>query len=166
MRRLTQILAVAGALFVAAPAFAEQTAGPLVAVPVHDIERGEVIVGSDIGLQTIAPERMRPGMAMEATALVGREARRLLRAGEPVRAEDVRMPILVAKGSTVTMTFNVPGIILTATGRAMTEGGLGESVVVQNPVSFRQVTCTVTGPGEARAGDTVSITKSELAANP
>jgi flagella basal body P-ring formation protein FlgA len=64
------------------------------------------------------------------------------------------------------MTFNVPGIILTATGRAMTEGGLGESVVVQNPVSFRQVTCTVTGPGEARAGDTVSITKSELAANP
>jgi flagella basal body P-ring formation protein FlgA len=167
MRRLTQILAVAGALFIAAPAFAvDQAAGPRVAVPVHDIERGEVIVVSDIAIQTIAPERMRPGMAMESSNLVGREARRLLRAGEPVRADDVRMPILVAKGSTVTMTFNVPGIALTATGRAMTEGGLGEAIVVQNPVSFRQVTCIVTGPGEARAGDAVSITKSELAANP
>jgi flagella basal body P-ring formation protein FlgA len=166
MRALTKILVVTSALIVGTPAFAVQTAGPLVAVPVHDIERGEVIVGSDIALQTFAPERIRPGTAMEATNLVGREARRLLRAGEPVRAEDVRMPILVAKGSTVTMTFNVPGVTLTATGRAMTEGGLGEAIVVQNPVSFRQVTCTVTGPGEARAGDAVPISKSELAANP
>jgi flagella basal body P-ring formation protein FlgA len=166
MRGLIKVLSVACIAFTAGPAFADQIAGPRVAVPAHDIERGEVITGADIVVQAIVPERMRPGLAMAATDLVGHEARRLLRAGEPVRTDDVRLPILVAKGSTVTMTFSLPGISLTATGRAMTEGGLGESVVVQNPVSFRQVTCIVTGPGEVRAGDATGISKSELAANP
>ena len=166
MRRLIKILSVAGVAFAAGPSFAaDQIAGPRVAVPVHDIERGETITDADIVMQTIAPERMRSGIAMAATSLVGHEARRILRAGDPVRVEDVRMPILVAKGATVTMTFNVPGISLTATGRAMTEGGLGESIVVQNPVSFRQVSGIVTGPGEVRAGDALNVTSTELAAN-
>jgi flagella basal body P-ring formation protein FlgA len=63
------------------------------------------------------------------------------------------MPVLVVKGSTVTMTFAVPGIVLTATGRAMSDGGLGETIVVQNPASFRQVSCIVTGAGTVRAAD-------------
>ena len=52
-------------------------------------------------------------MAASSTAidqLAGKQARRFLRVGEPVRAADVRAPILVTKGSTVTMTFHAPGI--------------------------------------------------------
>ena len=91
--------------------------------------------------------------------LVGMQTRRVLHAGESVRLDDVRHPILVTKGSTVTMTFEAPGITLTAAGRAMSEGGLGETVTVQNPVSFRQVSAIVTGPGQVNAqsvGATVS----------
>src|SRR5215469_6877933 len=139
-------------LLAAVPALA-QDAGPRVVVPAHDIERGEVIADADLVEQTVAPARLRPGVVSDASALVGREARRLLHAGEPVRADDVRMPVLVVKGSTVTMTFTVPGIVLTATGRAMSDGGLGETVVVQNPASFRQVSCIVTGVGTVRAAD-------------
>ncbi len=130
-----------------------QINGPRVVVPAHDIERGETITDADLLVQTIAPERMRPGVVMAMTDLVGRQARRLLHAGEPVRSEDVHMPVLVVKGSTVTMTFAEPGIVLTATGRAMGDAGMGEGVVVQNPVSFRQVACIVTGAGEVRAAD-------------
>ena len=75
----------------------------------------------------------------------------MLRAGESVRLEDVRHPTLVTKGSTVTMIFEAPGITLTAIGRAMSEGGMGETVTVQNPVSFRQISAVVTGPGQVRA---------------
>jgi flagella basal body P-ring formation protein FlgA len=57
----------------------------------------------------------------------------------------------VTKGSLVTMTFEAPGITLTATGKATTEGGIGEQVTVVNPVSYRQIVCTVTGPGMVRA---------------
>ena len=38
------------------------------------------------------------------------------------RGEDVRRPIVVTKGQTVTMQFIVPGVELTAMGRAMSEG--------------------------------------------
>ena len=162
-----RILSLAFAISFAAmaPALAvDAINGPRVVVPVHDIERGETITDADLAVATITPDRMRPGVVQSTASLVGREARRVLRAGEPVRSEDVRMPILVVKGSTVTMTFAEPGIVLTGTGRAMADAGLGESVVVQNPVSFRQVSCVVTGAGSVRAADAQPTTT--VAANP
>jgi flagella basal body P-ring formation protein FlgA len=68
-----------------------------------------------------------------------------------LRESDVRKPVQVAKGSTVTMVFQAPGITLTGMGRAMGEGGLGDVVVVLNPSSYRQISATVTGPGTVRA---------------
>ena len=43
------------------------------------------------------------------------------------------------------------GIVLTSTGRAMSEGGLGDTVTLQNPASYRQITGVVIGPGQVRA---------------
>ena len=158
-------LAFAFSLAALAPVFAADAVnGPRIVMPVHDIERGETIADADLVMQTITPDRMRPGVVMAMADLVGHQARRVLRAGEPVRSDDVRMPILVVKGSTVTMTFAEPGIVLTGTGRAMGDAGIGESVVVQNPVSFRQVSCVVTGPGSVRAADAQPI--STVASNP
>ncbi len=158
MKRVVHFAFAAAALLIAPRTFAaDSLAGPRVVVPSHDIERGETITDADVMEATVSPQRMRPGLALATTVLIGHEARRLLRAGEPVRLEDVRMPALVTKGATVTMTFNMPGITLTAIGRAMGEGGLGETVVVQNPVSFRQVSCIVTGPGQVRAGDATIV---------
>ena len=57
----------------------------------------------------------------------------MLHAGEALRADDVRHPIVVTKGQTVTMMFDAPGVELTAMGRAMSEGGVGDTVTVQNP---------------------------------
>ena len=91
------------------------------------------------------------GIVTSMDELAGMETRRMLRAGEIVRVDDVRHPILVTKGSIVTMTFEAPGVVLTASGRAMSEGGMGDTVTVQNPVSFRMITATVTGAGAVRA---------------
>ena len=151
---LAGILAVAVA---AAPVRAESGAGTQIVVPEHDIARGEVITKSDISYQTIPATRSLSEVATAMSDLDGREARRLLRAGQAVRIDDVRRPILVAKGSTVTMTFDAPGITLTAVGRAVSEGGLGETVVVLNPVSYRQVTAIVTAAGQVKALDAAPV---------
>jgi len=151
---LAGILAVAAA---ATPAPAASGSGTQIVVPEHDIARGEIIDKSDLSYQTISATRSLSEIATQMSDLDGREARRLLRAGEAVRIDDVRRPILVAKGSTVTMTFDAPGITLTAVGRAVSEGGLGESVVVLNPVSYRQVTATVTGAGQVKALDAAPV---------
>ncbi len=168
MKTLLRIAILCGAPLVAWHACAQQALpanSPRVVVPAHDIQRGETIMEQDLDYASVAPDRLRAGIITSAADIEGRQARRVLRAGELVRVDDVRRPILVAKGSTVTMTFTETGVSLTATGRAMSEGGLGETVVVQNPVSFRQVSCMVTGAGEVRAGDATTDAAAQLAVN-
>jgi len=81
----------------------------------------------------------------------GMQARRVLGAGQALRGTDVRRPIVVNKGQVVTMTFSAPGVEVTATGRAMSEGGVGDTVTIQNPASYRMISATVTAPGTVRA---------------
>lgn len=140
------------ALADAAPAAAVKNGVRLV-VPTRNIARGDIIADSDLSYDTVPASQAFGGAAAAIDQLAGKQARRFLRVGQPVRASDVRAPILVTKGSTVTMTFKAPGISLTAVGKAMSEGGKGEMVTVLNPVSYRQITATVTGPGTVSAGD-------------
>jgi flagellar basal body P-ring formation protein FlgA len=134
------------ALLLCWPAFG----GVRVVVPSHDIARGAAIAQSDLTYATSANDVM-SGTVTALDDIVGMQARRTLRAGETLRLEDVRRPVLVIKGSTVSMSFEAPGIVLTATGKAMNEGGLGETVTVQNPASYRMISAVVIGPGQVRA---------------
>ena len=137
------------ALAMAYPAFADT--GVRIVVPTHDIARGETIAESDLAYQLVTATNVMSGTATSIDALVGMQTRRVLRAGESLRTDDVRRPILVTKGATVTMVFEVPGVTLTAMGRAMSEGGVGDTVTVLNPASYRQISAVVTGPGTVRA---------------
>lgn len=49
------------------------------------------------------------------------------------------------------MQFSAPGVELVAMGRAMSEGGIGDTVTIQNPASFRMISATVTAPGTVHA---------------
>jgi flagella basal body P-ring formation protein FlgA len=121
-------------------------------VPAHDIARGAVITESDVATKAIATLRMNDQLVHNLDDIVGKEAKRALRAGEPLRLSDLKHPTLVAKGATVTMVFDAPGMSLTAIGRALAEGGEGDSIAVLNPTSYRQVVAVVTGPGTVRVG--------------
>jgi flagella basal body P-ring formation protein FlgA len=135
-----------------------------IVVPAHAIARGETITDADLVYANVPAGQVQAGVVTSMNDLDGMETRRVLRSGEAVRPDDVRKPILVAKGTTVTMEFDAPGITLTATGKATTEGGLGETVTVLNPVSYRQISCIVTGPGTVRAGDTsLTLSNTQIA---
>lgn len=151
-------------LVIAVPAAADVT-GMRIVVPAHDIARGEVLADSDLSYLSVTNGPNVSGILTSMDQLTGMQARRVLRAGEPLRGDDVRRPILVTKGATVTMTFDAPGVTLTAIGKAMTEGGMGETVTILNPVSYRQITGVVTGSGQVRAGDVTPIALQQLAAN-
>lgn len=153
-------LAFAGLMLAVSPASA---ADVRIVVPSRDIVRGEVIADSDLSYADVSPDRVHNGIVLSMNDLDGMEARRFLKAGEPVRNDDVRHPILVTKGATVTMTFAVPGITLTATGRAVSEGGMGETVTVLNPISYRQISAVVTGVGQVRAGSDLPLAANVVA---
>lgn len=121
--------------------------GVRVVVPARDIPRGQSISESDLTYATVPGGGLMAGLVTSFSAAKDMEARRLLHAGEAFRADDLRKPIVVTKGQTVTMQFSAPGVELTAMGRAMSEGGIGDTVMVQNPASFRMVNGVISAPG-------------------
>jgi flagella basal body P-ring formation protein FlgA len=142
---------VPSALLLAAGETFAAEASVRIVVPARDIMRGEVIGDSDLTYAQVSATALPSTTVTRFEALTGMQTRRLLRAGESLRPDDVRHPVVVTKGQTVTMNFSAPGVDLTAMGRAMSEGGVGDTVTVQNPASFRMVNAIVTGPGTVRA---------------
>lgn len=141
------------------PAFAAApNSNVRVVVPARDIPRGQTISESDLTYAEVPGNALMAGVVTNYAAAKDMEARRLLHAGEAFRSDDVRRPIVVTKGQTVTMLFSAPGVELTAMGRAMGEGGIGDTVMVQNPASFRMINGMITAPGTVVATGPASPT--------
>jgi flagella basal body P-ring formation protein FlgA len=127
-----------------------------IVVPAHNIARGDTISETDLTYATVDGAALMSGVPTKIDEVKGMQARRVLTAGQPFRGDDVHRPIVITKGQTVTMQFIVPGVELTAMGRAMSEGGVGDTVTIQNPVSYRMISAIVIGPGSVRAMGTLS----------
>lgn len=166
MKRTLLILALlligATVLLRASSAFA---ATVRVVVPAHAIPRGDVIGEDDLTFATVDGNALMAGVPTKMEEVKGLQTRRVLAAGQPFRTEDLRRPIVIAKGQTITMQFAAPGVELTAMGRAMSEGGIGDTVTVQNPVSYRMVSATVIAPGTVRATGTIAASLNTASIN-
>ncbi len=112
--------------------------------------RGEVIRKGDIGWIEVASGRIAGNIATDIDQLVGLAARRRLQADSPVRLSDVAPPVVVAKGSLVTMVVATPMLTLTATGRALENGAAGETIQVRNTNSKATIEAIVVSPSEVR----------------
>lgn len=132
----------------AALASAQSAAEELVVVPVllRRVRSGEMIQATDIGFQNIAPSDLPSGVVLDAASMVGMTARRLIAPQQPVAAQDIRTPTVVSRGTTVTMMLTSGALQLTARGRAIDDGSLGDTIRVINTDSNRTVQVLVAGP--------------------
>ena len=64
--------------------------------------------------------------------IVGKSARRTLIPGRAIYARDVGAPILVKAGAGVDLEFDSPGIVVTARGVALEDGGIGSKIRFRN----------------------------------
>ncbi|MCF4166579.1 flagellar basal body P-ring formation chaperone FlgA [Zavarzinia compransoris] len=137
---------IALAFGLATPVRAENTA--TIPVPIRDIERGDVIEYGDL-IDKPVSGHVGGNVMTDADAIVGMEARKPLRAGSTIAYSEVREPVLVPKGSLVTLRVSLPGIELTTMAKSMEQGALGEVIRVMNMSSMRSVQAVVTGYGTA-----------------
>lgn len=121
---------------------------PTVEVPVpgHALRPGETVRERDLEWQHVRAAEVRSNMVTEADQIIGKEARRPLRAGAPIRVSDLREPVTVAKGSTVTMIYRTPVMVLTATGRAAESGSRGDTIRVTNTQTKKSIDARILGP--------------------
>lgn len=125
-----------------------------VEVPVlaRTIPAGTEISGNDIEWVSHRSDRLRPDAVLDPEAIIGHEARRALRPGEPLRSYDLQRPLMVERGELVTLLFEAPGIQLSVRARAMEDASDGELARFVNLQSNRTVEALVDGPGRARVG--------------
>uniref|UniRef100_Q07RE8 Flageller protein FlgA n=1 Tax=Rhodopseudomonas palustris (strain BisA53) TaxID=316055 RepID=Q07RE8_RHOP5 len=117
------------------------------AVLLRGLERNEVVKASDVVLER-RPKAEVGGDVLGRDGVIGMQARRSLRAGQPLRGADLGKPDLVQRDQGVTLTYETTGIYLTVRGKAMENGAEGDVVNVVNLQSKRTVSGIVIGRGQ------------------
>ena len=124
---------------------------PMIQVPVlaRPMRPGEVIGRGDVVWTSVRQGRLDRNAATELAQILGQTPRRPLRADRPIRIGQIQAPILVAKGSLVTVTVRRPNMVLTARGRAKEDGARGALIRIINLNSKKIIEAVVSGPGRA-----------------
>jgi flagella basal body P-ring formation protein FlgA len=120
------------------------------AVLTHHLHPGTILQAEDLRASRVRLNLLRGGTPIAISAALGQALRHDLPPGQPLTTGDVARPVLVARNSSVRIRLDSGEISLSARGLALEDGGIGETVRVQNPTSKAIVLATVTSAGEVR----------------
>jgi len=123
-------------------------------VPARAIAQGEVIRAADLVPSRRPKGEAAPNVVREAEQAVGRVAKRALRAGAIVHQSDLVKPEIVARNEAVTISYEVPGIVVSIRGQALEPGALGDVINVINVQSKKTLQATIIAPGRVSVGTT------------
>jgi flagella basal body P-ring formation protein FlgA len=129
------------------------------------LAQGELVKASDL-VSERKPKAELPNDVIDSTEqAIGLAARRPLRSGQPLRSADLARQELIARDHTVTITYEVPGVLLTMRGKALESGAAGDIINVLNIQSKRTLQATVTGPGRVSVNPSMSVITANGAAS-
>lgn len=117
----------------------------LVEAPVlkRQIRKGEFIRDEDIEMRDFIIAHTRSDTVRSREDLIGKTPSRGISANRPIRsAEVIDMPI-IKKNSMVQINYEVPGMIISATGQALSEGAKGQMIEVRNSESKKIIRAVV-----------------------
>lgn len=122
-----------------------------VSVPVvvarDTLRRDHRITAADLDLRHVSIAQVPATAFSSLDEVVGAAVRRSLPAGRPVRQEDVGPPIVLDKNALIEIVYETPGMVLSASGRALDEGAVGDAVRVKPEGQGKIVIGEVAGPG-------------------
>lgn len=110
-----------------------------VPVPARRILPEEIVQESDISMVELPVQRLGSFAIYDADDLVGKQVRRMLVAGRPVPRQSVVPPRVISRGEKVKIILKHGGLSLTASGRAMSDAHIGQTVRVVNLSSNRTI---------------------------
>lgn len=119
-------------------------------IPVFNrsIVPGETVSSEDISWMKVPTTKINGRAVLSPRQLVGMTVRRPIRPERPIMSNDVMTPVAVDKGAAVTMTVRSGAMILTAAGRALEDGSIGETIRVINSKSRLTVDARVVSKGQ------------------
>lgn len=88
-----------------------------------------------------------PGTAADPAEVIGLETRVAIYQGRPIRPADLGPPAIVDRNQMVTLGYQAGPLNITAEGRAMGRGGVGDRIRVMNIASRTTVTGVIAADG-------------------
>ncbi len=89
-----------------------------------------------------------PGVPVSAQGAIGKQIAVPLAPGDIITRSDVVMPLAIHNGEKLVIHYADSGIVATAVGTALESGSFGQSILVQNDESHREITATIVAAGE------------------
>jgi flagella basal body P-ring formation protein FlgA len=118
----------------------------------HSISAGDLIQPEDLTFSKIASFAIPPDAPRDADQIIGKVARRPLRAGTAVAARDVSSPQVIKANDAVQVAYSADGVTLVLQGKAMGSAAVGDAVEIMNPVSKKVIQAIASGADEAVVG--------------
>ena len=125
----------------------EVKAQAIVAIPVRWIKPKEVIVAEDVASLKVALPSLTHDFVLDQANLIGKQVLRPLPPRKPIRKIMLDDPPLVNKGDRVVLEVRQGGLLVQTVGLAKAAGKSGETILVKNQNSGREVIGTVVGSG-------------------
>ncbi len=104
-----------------------------------DIRPGHIISPSDITWQKMPKNRVNSRIVQDENTLLGKTVRRPIRGHKTLNVNDIMRPIAIASGTRVMMHFRIGSLKLTALGRALQDGGIGDTIRLMNLSSKKTI---------------------------
>ena len=121
-------------------------------VPKRLISAGDVISADDLEWQAVHLSRLSGNSLTDAEQLVGRMAKRPLKAGQILRQSDVAVSPVIRKNDLIRLVVKTGQMTLSVQGKAMQDAALGQAIRVININSNRQLSGTVVDAGTVAVG--------------
>ncbi|MFO7718735.1 MAG: flagellar basal body P-ring formation chaperone FlgA [Thermodesulfobacteriota bacterium] len=115
----------------------------------RDVDRGHVLQSGDLRVQGQRLSRL-DDPVFESSAAVGKRVTRSVRSGQVLDRSILAAPILVNRGNPVTLEAVKGPLTITAKGVAQEDGGLQDTIRVENARSGKEVFGTVVGKDTVR----------------
>ncbi len=116
----------------------------------RQVPPGQEITALDIGWTSMPTLRIGRNIIRTKSQLIGMTPRRGVTLSAPIKLSDLKKPNIIDRGARVSIVFHSGKINLTATGKAIEDGGRGDIIRVMNSKSHKTVEAMVIGPGQVR----------------
>lgn len=113
----------------------------------YAVNRGDIIGQNDIEWRQQEVSRDLVGFLTDEFKIIGKEARKHLRSGSPLRSSDLISPQIIDRGQTVDLVARSSGLVVNMQGKALANGAEGDRLLVQNMSSGKKVEGLVMASG-------------------
>lgn len=112
------------------------------------LQRGTIIEADDLHVKISAGETAEDVLS----AYVGKELKRSVAVGYKINPAYVGKPVTVRRNSRVTMIYRAGALEISAWGRALDEGGVGDIITIMNLESRKKVQGRISKSGSVEVG--------------